>query len=263
MPSKHDSRANKRNPNQVKDFVKKRAKVGKKKLPTRTATRAIARTRVIALPPQTLRTGPSAGPTTHRHVSLAELLIQCAHFSPKVRRDALTGMRELLLSASASFSPSASLHALLDRTLTMVADDVDEVRRALALTLDALWLAVDARHLAPFASLVVAHFCAALTHMSERVRVESLALLDRFLARHARALAAPVHFIPLLQCFDHDGGLLKLAVTGRSSVRNAIRHAVLSSLSRLLQVARHNTDATSSTSSPQCRHGANRRRARR
>jgi hypothetical protein len=40
----------------------------------------------------------------------------------------------------------------------MVADDVVEVRRALSQTLDALWRAVDARQLAPFASLVVAHF---------------------------------------------------------------------------------------------------------
>jgi hypothetical protein len=236
MPSKHDARATKRNPNQQKDFVKKRNKVGKKKLPARSATRAIARTRVIALPPQTLRT-ERAAVATHRNVSMSELLVQCAHFSPKVRRDALAGVRELLLAASAAATASASLHAVLDRTLTMVADDVVEVRRALSQTLDALWRAVDARQLAPFASLVVAHFCAALTHMSERVRVESLALVDRFVAIHARAVAAPIHWIPLLQCFDHDGGLLKLAVTGRSSVRIAIRDAVLSSLSRLLTVA--------------------------
>lgn len=244
MPSKHDASAKKRNPNQLKDFEKKRAKVGKKKLPTRTATKAIARTRVIALPPQTLRSERNANvATTHRNVSLSELLIQCAHFSPKVRRDALHGLRELLVAQPAA-ATAASLHALLDRALTMVADDESDVRRALALTLDALWRAVDYRRLAPFAALVVAHFSAALTHMSERVRVESLALLDTFVAAHARAVAAPVHWIPLLQCFDHDGGLLKLAVSGRSSVRTAIRDAVLSSLTRLLAVAVEHHRAT-------------------
>lgn len=237
-----DHVATKRNPNQIKDFAKQRLKVGaKKKAPPRTATKAIARTRVIALPPQTLRTSKAAI-STHRNVTLSELLVQCAHFSAKTRRDALHGVRELLTAHASVVAAGGALHAILDRSLVMVADESADVRKALAATLEALWRVAEAHVVAPFANLIVAHFCAALTHMAEAVRVEALALLDRFLAHHSRAVAAPALWVPLCHCFDTDG-LLALAITGRSAVRPAIRDAVLATLDRLLAVAlEHNSD---------------------
>jgi hypothetical protein len=241
--SRQDQTATKRNPNQVKDFAKKRLKVGaKKKLPARTATKAIARTRVIALPPQTLRT-ERAAVATHRNVTLSELLVQCAHFAHKTRRDALTGVRELLQSPAHCHvvANGGSLHAMLDRLLAMIADEAADVRKALAAALDALWAAAEPRVVAPFANLIVAHFCAALTHMHETVRVEALALLNRFLAAHPAAAAPPPLWVPLCSCFDSDG-LLALAITGRSAVRPAIRDSVLGTLDRLLDVALRHTD---------------------
>ena len=90
------------------DFKKSKQKLGKKKLAPTNATNTAVKVKSIALPEQS-QTVAKSGPTTHRNLTMAELLGQLKHYSPDVRHDALGGLHELLVrSAGASTSCSTA-----------------------------------------------------------------------------------------------------------------------------------------------------------
>ena len=99
------------------DFKKKKQKLGKKKLAPTNATDTTVKVKTIALPEQS-QTVSKSGPTTHRNLTMAELMAQLKHYSSDVRTDALGGLHELLVrEASLSQAPLRLclhlLHALL------------------------------------------------------------------------------------------------------------------------------------------------------
>ena len=76
------------------DFIRAKKKVGKKIKKHANVTDTTVRAKRINLPGQTVGTEGKGEPLTHRGLSISELLNQTSHYSEKVRKDALEGMRE-------------------------------------------------------------------------------------------------------------------------------------------------------------------------
>ena len=101
----------------MSDFVKKRQKLGKRKLAPASTTSTQFRARSVVLPEQSIAQEKRDTPVTHRQLTLHELLGQLNHYSASVRHDAAKGMHELLsrhpqlLLPHASEVPHAPPHA--------------------------------------------------------------------------------------------------------------------------------------------------------
>jgi hypothetical protein len=146
--------------------------------------------------------------------------------------DALTGMMELF--GQFSQLATARLGDTLRRLLEMLTDEEDGVRKGVHAVLQLMFASIDERAFAPFVSLVVAHLSSALTHLSSRIRIESLSVLDALVRAHPRQMAKETHWANVLPCFDD---LLSLAMTGGSSARSKMRTLVLNSMRLLLDTA--------------------------
>lgn len=90
-------------------------------------------------------------------MTLKDLLSQSTHYADKTRRDALTGIDELLTAHPSELGPN--LAAVLEKVSERATDADKDVRKALlALWRDRLLPALEATNLRPFLPLVMAHF---------------------------------------------------------------------------------------------------------
>ena len=91
------------------DFIRAKKKVGRKiKKSTNNATDTTVRAKRINLSTQTLGAEGKGDAVTSRGLSMPELLNQTTHYSERVRKDALEGIRELLQSHPESLVASAA-----------------------------------------------------------------------------------------------------------------------------------------------------------
>ena len=123
--------------------------------------------------------------TTHRGLTLDDVLARLSHSSAATRQDAVHAVREL--ATDWPDTVAARLGLVLER-LAQVVPDADRgvraaLRLALAAVLDARVAGAGAAAAAPFMPLLVAYVAAALTHALDAVRVDAVAvaavLLDR------------------------------------------------------------------------------------
>ena len=90
----------------VKDFEKKKQKLGKKKLAPTNSTSTQFKARSVVLPDQTI--GAERGePVSHRQLTLGELVGQLKHYSADVRHDAVRGLLELVTRHPEVLAPRA------------------------------------------------------------------------------------------------------------------------------------------------------------
>ena len=76
------------------DFIRAKKKVGRKIKKAANATDTTVRAKRITLPGQVLGAEGKGAAVTQRGLSLPELLGQCAHYSERVRKDALDGIAD-------------------------------------------------------------------------------------------------------------------------------------------------------------------------
>ena len=112
----------------VKDFEKKKQKLGKKKLAPTNSTSTQFKARSVVLPDQTI--GAERGePVSHRQLTMGELVGQLKHYSADVRHDAVRGLLELVTRHPEVLAPRAA--ELLDAALPALTDG-DRAVRAVA-----------------------------------------------------------------------------------------------------------------------------------
>ena len=110
------------------DFIRAKKKVGKKIKKHANVTDTTVRAKRINLPGQTVGTEGKGEALTHRGLSMSELLNQTSHYSEKVRKDALEGMRELLEAHPETMKGSAA--AVVEKTAERLVDREQIVRVA-------------------------------------------------------------------------------------------------------------------------------------
>ena len=221
------------------DFKKKKQKLGKKKLAPTNATDTTVKVQTIALPQQS-QTVAKSGPTTHRNLTMNELVVQLKHYSPDVRADALGGLHELL-TREASLSQHAA--ELLGGVLPMFVDTSAATRRsALGVLRILLPSLVQAGILAPHDASLRLHLQATLAHHRPSIRADGLPLLQCLLQARPEALRPPPpQLLPSLADMLGSGAA---AATGRASplegkaqVLDAIRALLLAQRRCCLQIA--------------------------
>eukprot|EP00899_Mesostigma_viride_P008025 jgi/Mesvir1/17223/Mv07637-RA.1 len=184
------------------DFKRVKTKVGKKLRKPENATNTEIKSQVIHLPQQTL--GEEKGEAvTQRNLTLKELLGQLGHYNPKVRRDALDGLKELLLQHPAVLH--TSIGPIIEKTAERMSDPEAGVRASLRTLLQTAVLpSVPPEVMSPFFPPLLAHVSAALTHMASTVRSDAMlalgTLLDRYptLLSHAALVEILGHFANML-----------------------------------------------------------------
>ena len=189
------------------DFIRAKKKVGKKIKKQANVTDTTVRAKRINLPGQTVGTEGKGEALTNRGLSMSELLNQTSHYSEKVRKDALEGMRELLEAHPETMKGSAA--AVVEKTAERLVDREQIVRVAARAALKhGVLPALGKRGTAPFAKRLVLHVGAALTHVDPVTRRDAPAALETLLdfapelvAAHAPA-ATLRHLADLLRRGD-------------------------------------------------------------
>nr|XP_015212683.1 PREDICTED: testis-expressed sequence 10 protein [Lepisosteus oculatus] len=168
------------------DFQKVKLKVGKKKPKPDNVTNVSFKTKGIHLPEQ-LKSSES-GPTTHRQLSIKDLLSQLHHYSGGVKQGALAGLRELLAKNPSLLD--AHLSSVLSEAAAVFTDKEPGVRAAAVRLLRFLAPRVPAERVAPFFPLLGAHLSCAMTHIAEGIQEDALQALDVLLEHYPALLAA-------------------------------------------------------------------------
>ena len=170
------------------DFIRAKKKVGKKI--KKHANHGHDCSREADQPArQTVGTEGKGEPLTHRGLSISELLNQTSHYSEKVRKDALEGMRELLEAHPETMKGSAA--AVVEKTAERLVDREQIVRIAARGALKhGVLPALGKRGVAPFAKRLVLHVGAALTHVDPVTRRDAPAALETLLDAAPELVAA-------------------------------------------------------------------------
>jgi pre-rRNA-processing protein IPI1 len=145
-------------------------------------------------------------------------LSQLPHHNTSTRRDALTGLQQLLTThpAEARRHPAPLLEALAPR----LSDGEPSVRTSLLTCLrSAVLPALGPSALSPFMPLLLAHVSAALTNLSADVRLDALSVLEA-VTEAAPGLMAQSGVLGA--ALGHYGGLLSRANRGKSVKSQAL-----------------------------------------
>jgi pre-rRNA-processing protein IPI1 len=226
------------------DFIRAKKKVGKTIRKNANATDTTVRAKRINLPGQTSLGGEGKGDAvTSRGLSLGELLNQTGHYSERVRKDALEGIRELLENHPGAMGGGAA--AVVEKTAERLVDREQIVRIAARGALKhGVLPALGKRGIAPFAKRLVLHVGAALTHVDPLTRRDAPAALETLLdaapelvARHAPA-ATLRHLADLLRRGDDAAG------SALDASANASATAAAAAASAAVRATRHGLSPT-------------------
>ena len=156
------------------------------------------------------------------------MLGQVRHYKASVRKEALTGICELLQSHPDLFAPNFSKILLqVSPTLT---DDASPVRRALCALLKHLLMCATLDNVRPFANVIVAHLVCGLTHINEEIQLDSLKVFELLLAQFPTLLVPSAHkLLPLLvQLVSRQKRIAEATATsgGRNSLLSTIQKSL-------------------------------------
>ncbi|KAJ3023884.1 Testis-expressed sequence 10 protein [Thoreauomyces humboldtii] len=158
------------------DFQKKNFKVGKKIAPAANDTEASFKSQAIVVPTQKLgEAKPASELVNSRNQSLRDLIIQLRHYSAQSRKDALSGMRDLQNHQPDAFRKQLSL--VFEASAPVMVDEEMSVRKSLVALYKDFVPTVTKEHVRPFMALIMAYTCAAMTHISEHIRLDGLKFL--------------------------------------------------------------------------------------
>ena len=195
------------------DFPKRKNKLGKGKRPAENATKISFKSGSIVLPSQ-LAQNPSQQPTGKRKLGLEvrvkknlsrsylllcyqALLRHLNHFKPAVRSDGFTGLRELFQDNPHVLVPN--LAKLVGPVFGRLIDSDPSVRHSLLTLLGTLFAQVAAHHIRPHLSSIMAHLSCGLTHISDRVQLDSIKVFRLLLDQYPSLLPPHAqHLLPLL-----------------------------------------------------------------
>ena len=162
------------------DFIRAKKKVGRTIKKSNNETNTTVKAKRINLPGQVLGAEGKGDAVTGRGLSMPELLNQTQHYSARVRKDALEGIKELLQTHPEVLTASAA--TVVEKVAERLVDQEQIVRTAARGALKGGVLPALGPHgLAPFARRLVLHVGAALTHVAPPVRRDAPAVLEALL----------------------------------------------------------------------------------
>lgn len=170
------------------DFKKFKRKLGRKLPPPNNATNTEIKSKAIILPEQSVALDKEGVPVSKKGLTLKELLQQTSHHNVKVRRDALIGIKELLLK----FPAELKLHknAVIEKLRERISDDDKVVRETLFQLFKSIILPGCKEDFqgAPI-SLIMAYIFKAMTHLAIDVRFMAFKFFDLVIQNYPPAFS--------------------------------------------------------------------------
>ncbi|XP_022638135.1 uncharacterized protein LOC106763108 isoform X4 [Vigna radiata var. radiata] len=204
------------------DFKKIRRKVGRKLPPPKNRTNTEIKSKAIVLPEQSVAAEKAGLAVNKKGLTLKELLQQTSHHNPKVRREALMGIKDLFTRHPAE--QKSHRYVTVEKLRERIGDDDKVVRKSLYDLFKIVILPCckeDNQELV--VSLLMPYIFNAMTHFSVDVRMMAFDFLDLILEFY------PPSFSPLYaekiflnyedilrrnQYYLQDKGKLKAALSG-------------------------------------------------
>ncbi|ORX40183.1 hypothetical protein BD324DRAFT_616690 [Kockovaella imperatae] len=156
------------------DFKKAKVKLGKGKQQASNATDTSFKARTIALPGQRLDRAFATPdePVTAQGLTLDEVILRLRHPNAGVRRDALGGIKEILV-----VQPARDVGKVLRALGGVISDDDSGVRKTL-LSLVGWYLSLqDESSLTPHIPLLLLHTSSGLSHIFPEIRLDACKLV--------------------------------------------------------------------------------------
>ncbi len=132
------------------------------------------------------------------------------HYNASIRHSSVQSIKELLTSHPTLIAQNLS--SLINNLAVLLTDKDDSARKAGASVLQHVMRSVSATQMSPFFTILNAHICCAMTHISEAIQVDSLTVLDCVLQQYPE-LVVP-HSKELLTNFVHQISQQKKAGPG-------------------------------------------------
>ncbi|XP_021771298.1 uncharacterized protein LOC110735415 isoform X1 [Chenopodium quinoa] len=202
------------------DFKKFKKKLGRKLPPAHNVTNTEIKTKAIILPEQSVALDKEGVAVSKKGLTLKELLQQTSHHNVKVRRDALVGIKDLLLK----FPAEVKLHknAVIEKLRERISDDDKVVRETLFQLFKSIILPGCKEDIkgAPI-SLIMAYIFKAMTNLAIDVRFMAFKFFDLVVQTHPPAFStyaekALENYTDLLQknqFFSEEKSKLKFALS--------------------------------------------------
>ncbi|CAM6100933.1 unnamed protein product [Calypogeia fissa] len=210
------------------DFKRVKSKVGRKLGPAQNATKVEFKSKGIVIPGQSVTLDKDGLAVNQRKQTLKELLVQVTHYSERMRRDALMGLKDLF----GKHPKELVMHAVvvIEKLSPRITDTEKSVRQALVLLLQSSILpTLPEAMMKPLVPVIMAHVCSAMTHLVLDIRIAACTFLD-LLVHHCSTLVVPFfsdqivqHYISLLG----KGGISGQPGNRLSSVLSSLEHFLL------------------------------------
>ena len=139
------------------------------------------------------------------------------HYNASIRHSSVYSIKELLTSHPVLVTQNLS--SLINNLTVLLTDKDDAVRKAGVTVLQHVMKSVSANQISPFFAIINAHICCAMTHITEAIQVDSLAVLDCILQLYPE-LVIP-HSKELLTNFVHQISQQKKVVQGKKDMLGA------------------------------------------
>lgn len=159
------------------DFKKIKRKIGRKLPPPNNATNTEIKSKAIILPEQSVASEKAGLAVSKKGLTLKELLQQTSHHNPKVRKDALIGIRDLFLKYPAELK--LHKYAVMEKLRERISDNDRVVRETLyQLLKSVVFPGCKEDNQGPFISMMMAYIFNAMTHLAVDVRLMAFKFFD-------------------------------------------------------------------------------------
>ncbi|XWS59392.1 hypothetical protein CRYUN_Cryun08bG0117800 [Craigia yunnanensis] len=159
------------------DFKKIKRKLGRKLPPPKNATNTEIKSKAIVLPEQSVATNKEGLAVSKKGLTLKELLQQTSHHNAKVRRDALMGIKDLILNHPAELR--LHRYAVIEKLRERISDDDKVVREALyQLFKSKIFPGCAEDNQGLFISLMMTYIFNAMTNLAIDIRLMAFKFFD-------------------------------------------------------------------------------------
>lgn len=170
-------RSNKKAKRTGADFKKIKHKVGRRLPPPKNATKIEIKSKAIILPEQSLTVEKEGLAVNRKQQTLKELLMQTTHHNTSVRKDALSGIKDLFIR----HPKEIKLHklAIIEKLSPRISDADRGVRDTLFLLFKStIFPCLEEATMGPLISIIVAHIFNAMTQLAFDIRLMAFKFLD-------------------------------------------------------------------------------------
>ncbi|KAK9715972.1 hypothetical protein RND81_06G202800 [Saponaria officinalis] len=159
------------------DFKKYKRKLGRKLPPPKNTTNTEIKSKAIILPEQSVASDKAGLALSKKGQSLKELLQQTSHHNVKIRRDALVGVREILLKDPTELKDHKL--AIIEKLRERINDDDKVVRETLYQLFKSIILpGCKEENQGALISITMAYIFNAMTHLTLDVRLMAFKFFD-------------------------------------------------------------------------------------